>query len=152
MKFSESDFDCVILQQVILTRLRKQKPINMSFSQINHNIRRRQKPNDVFITPLALAKKHIKLVNRYCSRENALWLDPCKNSGNYYNNFHKKNKDYCEILENKDFFKYNKNVDVICSNPPFSLISRWLKKSVELKPEVISYLILCMPLPRCDWN
>ena len=71
MKFSESDFDCVILQQLILTRLRKQKPINMSFSQINHNIRRRQKPNDVFITPLALAKKHIKIVNRYCSREDA---------------------------------------------------------------------------------
>ena len=92
MKFSESDFDCVILQQVILTRLRKQKPINMSFSQINHNIRRRQKPNDVFITPLALAKKHIKIVNGYCSRENALWLDPCKNSGNYYNNFNKKIK------------------------------------------------------------
>ena len=53
MKFSESDFDCVILQQLILTRLRKQKPINMSFSQRTSNIRRRQKANDVFITPLA---------------------------------------------------------------------------------------------------
>ena len=29
----------------------------------------------------------------------------------------------------------------ICSNPPVSLIYRWLEKSVELKPEVISYLI-----------
>jgi hypothetical protein len=113
----------------------------LTISQINHNIKHRKKPNDVFITPLPLAKNHIKIVDGYCNRENAVWLDPCKNSGNYYNNFNKKNKVYCEILENKDFFKYNKNVDVICSNPPFSLIYRWLKKSVDLKPEVISYLV-----------
>jgi len=44
----------------------------MSFSQITNNIRRREKPNDVHITPLALAKKHIKIVNGYCSR--TVWL------------------------------------------------------------------------------
>ena len=48
----KNEFYLLYFRQLILTRLRKQKPINMSFSQINHNIRRREKPNDVFITLL----------------------------------------------------------------------------------------------------
>jgi hypothetical protein len=104
----------------------------------NHNIKQRKEANDVFITPLELAKKQIDYIS---VNEGEVWLDPFKNSGNYYNQFPTANKEWTEILEGKDFFAYDKHVDVICSNPPYSMIDAVLQKSVELKPRVISYLI-----------
>jgi len=107
-------------------------------SSISHNIKNRETPNDVFITPIELAKQHINMIDL---KENEIWLDPFKNSGVYYNNFPTNNKLWCEILEEKDFFEFNEKVDVICSNPPYSLMDKVLEKSISLKPRVISYLI-----------
>ena len=43
-------------------------------------------------------------------------LEPCKGSGNFYNNLPSNIiKEYCEIEENKDFFKYDK----VITNPPY---------------------------------
>lgn len=111
-------------------------------STISTHIKKRTKANDVFITPLGLAKKHIDIVMRY-DRETGLrpWYDPFKNSGSYYNQYPTDNKVYSEILEGKDFFDYNLPVDVICSNPPYSMIDRVLEQSVSLQPRIISYLI-----------
>lgn len=102
------------------------------------NIKQRIKPNDIFITPLALAKKQIDMIRQ---NDNDLWYDPFKNNGSFYNQFPTENKDWSEILYNKDFFEYDKKVDIICSNPPYSFIDKVLEKSVELEPRVISYLI-----------
>ena len=110
----------------------------MTSSRISTNIKKRDTPNDVFITPVELAKTHINMIN---SAPDDVWLDPFKNSGNYYNQFPTENKEYTEILEGKDFFDYDKNVDVICSNPPYSMIDKVLEHSVKLQPRVISYLI-----------
>ncbi len=96
------------------------------------------KPNDIFITPLELAKKHIDLITY---KEDEIWLDPFKNNGSYYNQYPNKNKKWCEILDNKDFFKFNEKIDIICSNPPYSCIDDVLKKSIELEPRIISYLL-----------
>lgn len=108
------------------------------YSSKNHNIKSRNNANDVFITPLELAKKQIQMINVEASE---LWLDPFRNSGHYYNQFPTDNKDWCEILENKDFFEYQQLVNVICSNPPYSLMDKVLQHSVSLHPRVISYLI-----------
>ena len=110
----------------------------MALSKKNHKIKHRENPNDVFITPLALAKTNIDMIE---TKEEWCWYDPFKNSGSYYNQFPTENKKWSEILENKDFFEFNEKVDVICSNPPYSMINRVLEKSVELKPKVISYLL-----------
>ena len=110
----------------------------MALSQKNHKIKHRKNPNDVFITPLALAKTHIDMIK---TKKNWCWYDPFKNSGSYYNQFPTENKKWSEILENKDFFEFDEEVDVICSNPPYSMINKVLEKSVELKPKVISYLL-----------
>ena len=107
-------------------------------SKVAHQIKGRNVANDVFITPLELAKKHIEMVE---SSADDIWLDPCKNSGAYYNQFPTDNKDYCEILENKDFFDYNKKVDIIISNPPYSIMDKWINKNIELKPRIIGMLI-----------
>jgi hypothetical protein len=107
-------------------------------SSISHKIKSRETCNDVFITPVALAKTHIDMIK---SIPTDVWLDPFKNSGNYYNQFPTENKEYTELLEGKDFFDYTTKVDVICSNPPYSMIDNVLEHSVKLEPRVISYLI-----------
>jgi hypothetical protein len=107
-------------------------------SSISRNIKHRETPNDVFITPIELAKQHINMINY---KENEIWLDPFKNSGVYFNNFPSSNNLWCEILEQKDFFEFDKQVDIICSNPPYSLMDKVLEKSISLKPRIISYLI-----------
>jgi hypothetical protein len=108
-------------------------------SSTSHKIKKRENPKDIFITQTKLAKSHIDMIE---TNENELWLDPCRfnESGSYYSQFH-NNKDWCEIKENKDFLCYDKKVDVICSNPPYSMLDKWFKKSIELNPRVISYLI-----------
>lgn len=110
----------------------------MSLSNISKTIKKRENPNDIFITPLGLAKLHINTI-KY--NENEVWLDPFKNNGNYYNQFPTENKDWTEILEEKDYFNYNNKIDIICSNPPYSLIDEVLEKSIKLNPRIISYLI-----------
>jgi len=107
-------------------------------SKKGHKIKNRNKKNDIFITPLLLAKKHIDYIEY---EDNDIWYDPFKNSGNYYNQFPNDNKVWSEILEGKDFFDFNTKVDIICSNPPYSILDKVIKKSIDLKPHTISYLI-----------
>jgi hypothetical protein len=73
--------------------------------------------------------------------EDDVWLDPCRNSGNYYNQFPTNNKDWCEILDDKDFFDYHGKVDIVVQNPPYSLMNKWIEKNIRLNPRVISFLI-----------
>jgi len=107
-------------------------------SKTGHKIKKRNTANDVFITPLKLAKKAIDMVEY---KPDDIWFDPFKNNGSYYNQFPNENKKYTEILENKDFFDFNEKVDIICSNPPYSLMDKVIKKSIELQPHTINYLI-----------
>jgi len=107
-------------------------------TEISRKIKNRKKANDVFITPLELAKKHIDMIEY---KDDDIWLDSCKNDGAYYNQFPNDIKDYCEILEGKDFFDYDSYVDIIIQNPPYSLMDKWIKKNIELNPRVISFLI-----------
>jgi len=110
----------------------------MSKSNTSHKIKQRENPNDVFITPLKLAKYNIDMIEY---KYNDIWYDPFKNNGSYYNQFPNENKIWSEILEDKDFFTFDEKVDIICSNPPYSMIDKVLEKSVELNPRIISYLI-----------
>jgi hypothetical protein len=106
--------------------------------QTSINIKKLKTPKNVFITPLDLAKKHIDMID---SVDSDLWLDSSKNSGSYYNQFPTDNKDYCEILEGIDFLEYHGEPDIICDNPPYSMLNDWFKKVIELKPRVYSCLI-----------
>ena len=119
-------------------------------SASSHIIKGRKTAKDIFITPLELAKRHIDMID--CLPYDK-WLDCCKNDGSYYNQFPTNNKDYCEILEEKDFLEYKGHVDIICSNPPYSIIDEWLTKSIELNPRIISYLlgIHNLTAKRMEW-
>jgi hypothetical protein len=111
----------------------------MSLSKISHNIKHRENPKDVFITPIKLAKK---LIDLHGTVDNEIWLDPFKNNGSFYNNYPDNiEKDWCEILDNKDFFKYDKLVDVISSNPPYSMLNRVLEQTLKICSREFGYLI-----------
>ena len=71
-------------------------------------IKNRKKANDVFITPLELSKVHIDFIpDKYKWSTSDMWLDPCKNSGSYFDQFPEGvDKNWCEILDDIDFFDY----------------------------------------------
>jgi len=108
-------------------------------STISHSIKHRSVAKDVFYTPLDVATKHISLIPR---EDDDVWLDPFRGKGVYYDNFRADFKDWCEIEDGKDFFSYEGTPSIICSNPPYSLLDKVFAKSIELKPRVISYLLL----------
>ena len=110
----------------------------LTISKISNDIKLRKYAKDIFITPLELAKKHIDMIDY---KPNDLWLDPCKNNGSYYNQYPTEYKEYCEILENKDFFDYTGEPDIIVQNPPYSLMDLWIEKNIQLQPRIISFLI-----------
>lgn len=107
-------------------------------SKISHKIKGRNKPNDIFITPLFLAKKAISLIDY---KEKDIWYDPFKATGHYYEQFPTVNKEWSEITAGRDFFKFNKPIDIICSNPPYSILDNIIRHSIALNPRVIQYLI-----------
>ena len=120
-------------------------------STSSHLIKGRKNAKDVFITPKALAKMHIDMIPDEYKNNKSIWLDPCANSNVYYNQFPSEicAKHRCEILEGSSFFDLAPagclNGDganfVICSNPPYSILDDWFKRTIEVKPDCFSYLI-----------
>ena len=112
-------------------------------SKISLAIKKKTKPNDVFYTPDSLVDVHLKIMKEFVD-DNDVIYDPFYGKGAYYNKFKeyfKNDCDYTEIELGSDFFTYDKEVDVIISNPPYSCIDKVLEKSVNLNPHTISYLI-----------
>ena len=95
--------------------------------------------NDVIHTPRKIALKMIEMCD---IKEGERVLDPCAGSNKiFYNNLPTQSiNDYCEITEGTDFFDYNKPVDVICGNPPYSLWNAWLDKTIDLQPNRFCYV------------
>tara|TARA_R110000824_G_scaffold63420_1_gene166794 strand:- start:112 stop:711 length:600 start_codon:yes stop_codon:yes gene_type:complete len=106
-------------------------------SNIVKNIGLRQKANDVIYTPKPVAKLMIDLCDIQLDDK---VLDCSKGGGVFYDNFPECIKDYCEITEDKDFFKYDKPVDIIVGNPPYSLWSKWLQHTIKLNPMKFCYI------------
>ena len=130
----------------------------MENSQSAHKIKQRKSPRDVFITPTELALSHIKWsmghdIDSELYKEFNIGtkvLDPCCYSinGSYIKTLRDLNfdVDYCEITMGKDFLEYTgredgEDTNVIIGNPPYSFLDKWLEKSVEFQPQIISYLI-----------
>lgn len=91
-------------------------------------------PADIVYTPTYVSKHIIETLN-----PTGKILDPCKGDGAFYK-FLPEGSEYCEIREGKDFFTYNKKVDWIIGNPPYSIFEDFLKKSFEIADNV-SYLV-----------
>lgn len=109
-------------------------------STISHTIKHRSNSKDVFLTPVAVAKTMIESIP---AKDGEIWFDPFLGGGVFFNNFPSNvEKDFTEIAEGRDFFTYSNKVDVIVSNPPYSILDDVFRKTVELKPRLFCYLLL----------
>jgi len=110
----------------------------MNIDKVARNIGYRNSAVDGFSTPEMLARKCISMVPLV---RGDVVLDPCRGYGAFYNNYPDfVKRDWCEINEDKDFFNYDKKVDWIISNPPYSKIDKWLKKSFSVCKKGVGYL------------
>ena len=94
---------------------------------------RKTTPNDIVMTKPETAKFIINYFN-----PTGKVLEPCKGDGAFYNQF-KGDKDWCEIKEGKDFLDYNKKVDWIITNPPFSIFDKFLLKAFEVADNIVFF-------------
>ncbi|HVU37253.1 MAG TPA: hypothetical protein VHC95_02880 [Opitutales bacterium] len=86
--------------------------------------------NDVVQTPAELAKiivDHFKPTGRV--------LEPCCGEGNFLRQM--PGAEWCEISKGRDFFGWDKKVDWIVTNPPWSQIRNFLQHSMALSDNVV---------------
>jgi hypothetical protein len=91
-------------------------------------------PGDIVYTPEAISKGIIDYL-----QPSGLCLDPCKGDGAFLK-YMPEGSEYCEIREGSDFFKYNKKVNWIIGNPPYSIFKDFLEHSFNLADNV-SFLV-----------
>jgi hypothetical protein len=91
--------------------------------------------NDCIMTPDYLCK----LCCNHFNPQGKI-LEPCKGTGNFLK--YLPNSDYCEINEGKDFLQYNKKVDWIITNPPWSKIKLFLEKSLIISDNIVFLLTI----------
>ena len=63
-------------------------------------------------------------------------LEPCKGEGVFLK-YLPENTEWCEIADGKNFYDYNKKVDWIVTNPPYSDFNRFLDHSFELAENIV---------------
>ena len=89
--------------------------------------------SDVVYTPDDVARDVVSFF-----RPSGVVLDPCKGAGAFLQ--YMPNAEWCEIRDGKDFFAWDKPVDWIVSNPPYSVFSDFLRHSFTVAENIV-YLI-----------
>jgi len=89
---------------------------------------------DVVYTPDYVSKNIIEFLN-----PKGVCLDPCKGDGAFLR-YMPYGSEYCELQEQKDFLQYEKKVDWIIGNPPYSIFDKFLEHSFSLSDNV-SFLV-----------
>ena len=100
--------------------------------------------NDKVYTPKAIVDYAVDKIDEKFGIGGVI-LDPCRGKNKvFYEKFEELAKiknnlkvDWCEIEEGKDFFKYTDKVDWIISNPPYSIIPKFLEHSFEIADNVV---------------
>ncbi len=86
---------------------------------------------DIVMTPEYLAREILQHFN-----PSGVMLDPCRGVGAFYDNMTGK-KDWCELAEGKDFLQYNKKVDWIITNPPWSKMQLFLEHGMKVSNNIV---------------
>ena len=77
-------------------------------------------------------------------KNNGTILEPCAGTNVFYDLFENKNKFRCEIDDGLDFFEWEKKVDWIITNPPYSIYDLFLKKPFEISSNGFFIIQLCL--------
>ena len=91
--------------------------------------------SDIVYTPDWCAKDMIK----YFNPEGEI-LEPCRGGG-AFTRFLPEDTHWCEIREGKDFFKWDKSVDWIITNPPYSMTHEFLKHSMKCANNIVFLIV-----------
>lgn len=91
-------------------------------------------PSDIVYTPEYIAEHIVTFLD-----PKGKCLYPCKGDAAFLK-YMPEGSDYCELREDKDFLKYDKQVDWIIGNPPYSIFEDFLRKSFKIASNV-SYLV-----------
>ncbi len=86
--------------------------------------------SDIVYTPDAVARGIIEWLN-----PSGLCLDPCFGDGAFHRHL-PEGADWCELRRGRNFFDYEKKVDWIIGNPPYSIFEEWLQHSFEIADDV----------------
>lgn len=86
--------------------------------------------NDIVITPAEIVDEILSYLDI-----KGFVLDPCAGEFAFYKKLPEP-KDWCEIQKGKDFFDWEKKVDWIVSNPPYSNFNEFLDHSFDLSENV----------------
>jgi hypothetical protein len=89
--------------------------------------------SDVVMTPEWIARD----VVQHFQPEGRV-LDPCKGDGAFLKEM--PGAEWCEIREGRDFYKWEKPMDWIVSNPPYNILREWMRHSMTLAENIV-YLI-----------
>jgi hypothetical protein len=87
--------------------------------------------NDVVFTPDWLAKK---ICSMFSISGNV--LEPCKGEGAFLK-YLPENTEWCEIADGRNYYDYDKKVDWLVTNPPYSDFDRFLDHSFELADNIV---------------
>ena len=99
--------------------------------QLNPN---KNKPEqDIVFTPRDLAKD---IIDHYCP--NGLILDPSSGDGAFFDQLPSTaSVDWCEISRGRDFLDYKKHVDWIITNPPWSMMRKFLIHGMTISDNIV---------------
>jgi|TARA_R100000479_G_C6353908_1_gene190340 hypothetical protein len=105
--------------------------------------------NDIVYTPRDIARQMIAFYTGNLVREfgpevggisqikHDVVLDPCRGDGSFYDQYPDYcTKDWCEITDGRDFFDWDKQVDWIITNPPYSIYEEFCQKAFEVADNV----------------
>jgi hypothetical protein len=87
--------------------------------------------SDCHATPPELAADIVRFFN-----PSGRCLDPCRGNGVFFDML-PSGAEWCEILEGRDFYAWEKSADWIVSNPPFSHYSEWIRNSMKLAKDIV---------------
>ena len=94
--------------------------------------------NDFYPTP---EEAFMPMLNRIDFSKITTFIEPCAGDFRIFNKIPDYiKKDWCEIMLEKDYLDYKfKDVDLIVTNPPFSIAMEFLEKSLK-EAKVVCYL------------
>ena len=100
---------------------------------MNLNPAGKKKGNDCIMTPDWVASD---MINHFAPRGKT--LEPCRGDGVFTDLL--PSARWCELNEGRDFFDWNEPVDWIISNPPFSVMRKFILHSFEVAANIV-YLV-----------
>jgi hypothetical protein len=93
---------------------------------------------DVRYTPSGLARQLIEIT----TLQGKSILDPCSGKGAFFNAFPDDMERFeCEIKKGANFYDWNKPVDWVVSNPPFSQLTKWLEHTLNVAEVGFAYVM-----------